>query len=240
MRPQQLDLHKHHHHPMIAADGKDSVEARREPASALESLPPPVKPLQISLNGESAAKPEAKADGRGNWREHRRAAHPHTARRGEPPTDTAGRLRVLRLSCYAGAKRAGEARAYLRPQPRSFSGHRFGHSFARTECEQTFANGTKIAEFSRIVRRSTSFGTRGSQVQILPLRPTESTTSTSRLTPPIVVRTDMRDETRCAHREGSRPPAPAPHKREGPTRWHRAGLQTRSAATWKSMTIARH
>jgi hypothetical protein len=54
--------------------------------------------------------------------------------------------------------------------PRS-SGHRFGHSFARTEYEQTFANVTKIAEFSRIVRLRASFGTRGSQVQILPLRP---------------------------------------------------------------------
>jgi hypothetical protein len=157
-------LPKHHHHPMIAADGKDSVEARREPASAFESLPPPVKPLQISLNGESAAKPEENADGRGNWR----AAHPQTAHRGELPTDAAGRPRVL--LCRREAE-AGEARAYLRPQPRSFSGHRFGHSFARTECEQTFANATKIAEFSRIVRRRTSFGTRGSQVQILPLRP---------------------------------------------------------------------
>ena len=78
-------LHEHRHHPMIAADGRDPVEARREPASALETLPPPVKPLQISLNGESAAKPEAKADGRGNWREHKRAAHPQTARRDEPP-----------------------------------------------------------------------------------------------------------------------------------------------------------
>jgi hypothetical protein len=36
-------LPKHHHHPMIAADGKDSVEARPEPASAFGSLPPPVK-----------------------------------------------------------------------------------------------------------------------------------------------------------------------------------------------------
>jgi hypothetical protein len=39
--------------------------------------------------------------------------------------------------------------------PGSFS----GHSFARTECEQTFANATKIAEFSRIIRLRTSFGT---------------------------------------------------------------------------------
>src|SRR5258708_307835 len=117
---------------MIAADGKDSVEARREPASALESLPPPVKPLQISLNGESAAKPEAKADGRGNWRENRRGGHPHTARAGEAPPPTPPRL------------------------------------------------------------------------------------------------------------PGLHPTAEAPHKREGPTRWHRAGLQTRSAATWKSMTKARH
>lgn len=66
-------LHKHHHHPAIAADGKNSAEARREPASASESSPAPVKPVQISLNGESAPKPEPKADARGNWREHRRS-----------------------------------------------------------------------------------------------------------------------------------------------------------------------
>ena len=52
----------------------------------------------------------------------------------------------------------------------SFSGHRLGHSFARIEREQTFASVTKIAAFSRIVRLRLSFGTRGSQVQILPLR----------------------------------------------------------------------
>jgi len=37
----------------------------------------------------------------------------------------------------------------------------FDHSFARTECEQTFANGTKIAEFSRVVRLGITFGARG-------------------------------------------------------------------------------
>jgi len=31
------------------------------------------------------------------------------------------------------------------------SGHNFGHSFTRTKCEQTIANVTKIAEYSRIV-----------------------------------------------------------------------------------------
>src|SRR5258708_2961229 len=78
---------------------------------------------------------------------------------------------------------------------RSFSGHRFGHSFARTECEQAFANATKIAEFSRIVRRRTSFGTRGSQVQILPLRPALSLISNShrhrlrhRFVPPLTTK----------------------------------------------------
>jgi hypothetical protein len=55
-------------------------------------------------------------------------------------------------------------------------GHRFGHSFRRTECERTLANVTKIAEYSRIVRCAASFGTRGSQVQILPLRPALSQT----------------------------------------------------------------
>jgi hypothetical protein len=76
--------HKHHRHPVIVVDGQHSVEARREPASALESSPAPVKPVQISLNGESAAKPEAKADARGNRREHRRPSQQQTARRGEP------------------------------------------------------------------------------------------------------------------------------------------------------------
>jgi hypothetical protein len=68
--------------------------------------------------------------------------------------------RVPSLFCYAHANGGSEARAYLRPPPQLFSGHRFGHSFARTECEQTFANAMKIAEFSRIVRHGTSFGTR--------------------------------------------------------------------------------
>ena len=77
--------HKHHRHPVIAADGKDSVEARREPASALESSPAPVRPVRISLNGESVAKPEVMADARGNRREHGRASQPRTARRGDSP-----------------------------------------------------------------------------------------------------------------------------------------------------------
>ena len=51
------------------------------------------------------------------------------------------------------------------------SGHSFGHSFRRTECEQTTPNVTNIADFSTVVVCGTSFGTRGSQVQILPLRP---------------------------------------------------------------------
>jgi hypothetical protein len=77
--------HKHHHHPVIAADGKDSVEPLRESASASESLPAPVKPVHISLNGESAAKPKAKIDARGSQGEHRQASQPRTARLGEPP-----------------------------------------------------------------------------------------------------------------------------------------------------------
>jgi hypothetical protein len=77
-------LHKHHHHRMIAADGTDSVEARREPASALKSSPAS-EVVQISLNGKSAANPEAKDDARGNRREHRRASRQQTARRGELP-----------------------------------------------------------------------------------------------------------------------------------------------------------
>jgi hypothetical protein len=51
------------------------------------------------------------------------------------------------------------------------SGHTFGHSFRRTECEQTVTNVTKITDFSTVGRCEASFGTRGSQVQILPLRP---------------------------------------------------------------------
>src|SRR5882724_7535928 len=43
-------LHKHHRHPVIAVDGKDSVEARRGPASASESSPATVKPAQIPHN----------------------------------------------------------------------------------------------------------------------------------------------------------------------------------------------
>src|ERR1700682_2433575 len=55
-------LHKHHHHRVIAADGQDSVEARREPVSALQSSPALVKSVQFSLNDDSATKPETKAD----------------------------------------------------------------------------------------------------------------------------------------------------------------------------------
>ncbi len=54
----------------------------------------------------------------------------------------------------AGAK-AEATRKHPQPQLRSFS----GRSFARTECEQTFANATKFAEFSRIVRLRASFAT---------------------------------------------------------------------------------
>src|SRR5262245_26657508 len=56
--------HRHHHHPVIAVNGKVSVEARREPGAALESSPAPVKSAQISLNDESATKPKTKADAR--------------------------------------------------------------------------------------------------------------------------------------------------------------------------------
>jgi hypothetical protein len=78
-------LHKHHHHSMIVADRKDSVEARHEPASASEGSPAPVKPVQIPLDGESAPKPAAKAEPRRNRRQHRRASQLQTARLGEPP-----------------------------------------------------------------------------------------------------------------------------------------------------------
>jgi hypothetical protein len=78
-------LHKHHRHPVIAADGKDSTEARREPASASENSPAPVKSVQISLSRESAPKRETKADSPGNWRQHRRSSQLRTARLGEPP-----------------------------------------------------------------------------------------------------------------------------------------------------------
>jgi hypothetical protein len=77
--------HKHHHHPVMAADGKNLTEARREPASASENSPAPVKSVQISLNRESAPKRETKADLPGNWRQHRRSSQLRTARLGEPP-----------------------------------------------------------------------------------------------------------------------------------------------------------
>jgi len=78
--------------------------------------------------------------------------------------------------CSAGVGKGGSPPAALSPP--IVLRRRFGRSFARTECEQTFANVTKIGEFSRIVRLRTSFGTRGSQVQILPLRPESATKST--------------------------------------------------------------
>ena len=54
------------------------------------------------------------------------------------------------------------------------AGHSFGHSFRRTECEQTATNVTNITDFSMVGGCEASFGTRGSQVQILPLRPSIS------------------------------------------------------------------
>ena len=122
----RLRRHKHHHRPVIAADGNDSVEARRKPASASESSPALVKPTQISLNGESATKPEAKTDARGNRREHRRASQPRTARRGDSPLLPPA---VYGYNVYAampaqGAGRQGEGAPpaptpiVLRPQAR--------------------------------------------------------------------------------------------------------------------------
>jgi hypothetical protein len=49
--------------------------------------------------------------------------------------------------------------------------HRNRHRNAATEREQTVSNVTKIADFSKGNGLRPSFGTRGSQVQILPLRP---------------------------------------------------------------------
>jgi hypothetical protein len=77
--------HKHQHRLIIAADGKKSVEARRDRGSALESSPASLKSVQISLNDELKTKPEAQADAHGNRPEHKRASHPRTARNGEPP-----------------------------------------------------------------------------------------------------------------------------------------------------------
>ena len=51
--------------------------------------------------------------------------------------------------------------AVLRFEAPIVLGHRFGHSFVRTECEQTFTDVRKIPAFSRVVRRKVSFGTRG-------------------------------------------------------------------------------
>jgi hypothetical protein len=113
--------HKHRHHPVIAADGKDSIEARREPGSALESSPAPAKPVQIPLNGRSAAKAEAEDDARGNRREHRRASRQQTVRHGDPPGIPPV---VYGYYAYAAMRReaqAGGARAHLRLQHRSFS-----------------------------------------------------------------------------------------------------------------------
>jgi hypothetical protein len=49
--------HRHHHHPLIVADGKASVEARREPRSP---------------DGEAATRPEMKVDARRIRPEHGR------------------------------------------------------------------------------------------------------------------------------------------------------------------------
>jgi len=77
--------HKHRHRLIIAVDGKKSVEARRDPGSALESSPASLKSVRISPNDELRTKPEAQADAHGNRPEHKRASHPRTARDGEPP-----------------------------------------------------------------------------------------------------------------------------------------------------------
>ncbi len=54
---------------------------------------------------------------------------------------------------------------------------------------------TENVEFFRPNRQRHSFGTRGSQVQILPLRPTESITSEYLGLPALLARPEMRDET---------------------------------------------
>ena len=100
------------------------------------------RPTRVEIGGNTGGHPNSKR---------RVVVSPHEYR--QPSTDTTPTLR-----CRHEAE-AGEARAHPRLQTRSPPGHRFGHSFARTECEQTSPNATKIAEFSRNVRRRTSFGT---------------------------------------------------------------------------------
>jgi hypothetical protein len=152
-------LHKHNHHPMIAAQLWKVCHHQSKRSNSRSTVSPwpgqKQRPTGVEIGGNIGGQPIRR----------RRVMV------GPPPIPPAVYGYYAFAAMPARETQAGEAWAYLRPQPRSFYGHRFGHSFARTENERMFANATKIAEFSRIIRRRTTFGTRGSQVQILPLRP---------------------------------------------------------------------
>jgi hypothetical protein len=82
----------------------------------------------------------------------------------------------------------------------------FGHSFRRTECEQTAANVTKITDFSMLGACKASFGTKSAQFQSCR---SDQLSSTSSLEFPIGCGTDWERQRRAAAQDLAGPIHPA-------------------------------
>ncbi len=81
----------------------------------------------------------------------------------QPPTHLLLPFRRRKRPGRPGLERTNLVHGDLRPQ--------VGHRLNGLNRERSFTNATNLPVNSRVVRRPVSFGTRGSQVQILPLRP---------------------------------------------------------------------